>query len=88
MFCVTMIFLNETLFSIFSLLNRSDEIRWSLDLRWQNPKLPTGFFGLKDCVVMRTAENPNMEIDWETFDNTDRHQAAFEQIGKVRTRHI
>jgi len=36
-----------------SLPNTSDGIRWSLDLRWQKPDLPNGFYGLKDNIVMR-----------------------------------
>jgi len=48
-----------------SLENRSDKIRWSLDLRWQDPKKSVGFYGLKDCVTMRKADDPNYQIDWE-----------------------
>lgn len=31
----------------FSLENFSDKIRWSMDLRWQRPDKPNGFYGLK-----------------------------------------
>jgi len=48
-----------------SLENHSDRVRWSLDLRWQDPKKPTGFYDLKKPVVMRKAGDPNYEINWE-----------------------
>ena len=35
------------IFGYFSLENISDKIRWSLDLRWQRPDKPNGFYGLK-----------------------------------------
>lgn len=49
-----------------SLENFSNKIRWSLDLRWMDPKKSPGFFGLKDPLLMRQAGNPNLEIDWES----------------------
>ncbi|BFZ07347.1 hypothetical protein BsWGS_10386 [Bradybaena similaris] len=59
-----------------SLNNVSDEIRWSLDLRWQTPEKPDGNFGIKTGVLMRSQKNPVQEIDWETFNNVDRHHEA------------
>ena len=50
-----------------SLENHSDKIRWSLDLRWQDPKKATGFYDLKGCVLMRKADDPNYEIDWKGY---------------------
>ena len=47
-----------------SLENFSDKIRWSLDLRWQDPNKPTGFYNLKKPVIMRKADDPNYKIDW------------------------
>ena len=57
-----------------SLENHSDKVRWSLDLRWQNPNMPNGFYGLKDNVVMRKEGDPSYEIDWSSFATVDRHQ--------------
>lgn len=48
-----------------SLENYSDKIRWSLDLRWQDPKKSTGFYDLKRSIVMRKQNDPNHKIDWE-----------------------
>ena len=56
----------------YSLPNKSDIIRWSLDLRWQNPKMDNGFYGLKNSVLMRTSEDPNHKIDWTEMAGIDR----------------
>ena len=48
-----------------SLENYSDKVRWSLDLRWQDSKKPTGFYNLKESVIMRKADDPNYKIDWK-----------------------
>ena len=53
-----------------SLENFSDKIRWSLDLRWQDPNKPNGFrgtiqFSKKEGVIMCKANDPNYEINWE-----------------------
>jgi len=45
-----------------SLDNRSNQIRWSLDLRWQRPDLPNGFYGLKDCITMAKSDDPNFKV--------------------------
>ncbi len=47
-----------------SLENFSDKIRWSLDLRWQDPSKPSGFHGLKDPIPMRIEGQPDYKIDW------------------------
>lgn len=58
----------------------SNKIRWSLDLRWQRPSEPVGFYGLKDGILMRTSKDPNYKIDWESFNKIDRHQVQKESI--------
>lgn len=57
-----------------SLPNLSNDIRWSLDLRWQKSTEPVGFYNLKEGVLMRSSKDPNLKIDWETFNKIDRHQ--------------
>lgn len=47
-----------------SLENYSDKTRWSLDLRWQDPKKPTGFYNLKESVLMRQSNDPDYKMDW------------------------
>ena len=44
--------------------NFSDIIRWSVDLRWQRTDEPSGFEKIKECILMRTARDPNYRIDW------------------------
>lgn len=51
--------------------NRSDQIRWSVDLRWQDPRLPSGFEA-KDPILMRTAANPDHVIDWRGWAGQNR----------------
>lgn len=55
-----------------SLENFSDQVRWSVDLRFKKTGLPNGMFGLKPDVEMRSSKNPKLKIDWETFDSIDR----------------
>ena len=52
--------------------NRSEIIRWSLDLRWQKPSMANGFYGLKNSVLMRTTEDPDYKIDWAEMAGIDR----------------
>lgn len=56
-----------------SLPNVSKQIRWSLDLRWQNPDKPCGFYGMKEPVLMRLASDPNYKVCWDKFEAIDRH---------------
>ncbi|KAK9903937.1 hypothetical protein WJX75_000915 [Coccomyxa subellipsoidea] len=55
-----------------SLDNMSDQIRWSLDLRWQRPDLPNGFYGLKDCITMAKSGEPGYAPDWTNWGRQDR----------------
>lgn len=50
-------------------------------MRFKKPGADNGMFGLKPDVLMRTKENPNMKIDWDTFDKIDRTKA---QIASVK----
>jgi ectoine hydroxylase-related dioxygenase (phytanoyl-CoA dioxygenase family) len=50
-----------------SLDNLSDKIRWSLDLRWQRPDEPNGFYGLKDNILMVTSKSPDHVIEWDEW---------------------
>ena len=64
-----------------SLPNVSNNIRWSMDLRWQRPDLSNGFYGLKECVLMRTESDPNYIIDWEDFAAKDRTKLQAAEMG-------
>ena len=65
-----------------SLPNVSSQIRWSLDLRWQRAEDPAGFYGIKHAIEMRREGEENIEINWESFDAIDRHQASAEHLKK------
>eukprot|EP00058_Branchiostoma_floridae_P017594 XP_002603083.1 hypothetical protein BRAFLDRAFT_63284 [Branchiostoma floridae] len=64
-----------------SLENYSDEIRWSLDLRWQDPAKPSGFWGDREHVLMRTAEDPGYKPVWDGFVDVSKH-IRYEEIMK------
>jgi len=57
-----------------SLENFSDKIRWSMDLRWQRPDKPNGFYGLKESIILRTSKDPTYAVDWAEFASRDRHK--------------
>ncbi|MGO8688797.1 MAG: phytanoyl-CoA dioxygenase family protein [Thermoguttaceae bacterium] len=52
--------------------NFSDKIRWSVDLRWQRPDEFSGYEGIKDCILMRTARDPNYRADWSAWAKQNR----------------
>lgn len=62
----SVLFLNQ-LIPHRSLENRSDKIRWSVDLRWQDPKLPSGDQGGSGVIVMRKADDPGFTVDWDAW---------------------
>jgi hypothetical protein len=49
-----------------SLENHSEHIRWSFDLRWQDPTAPSGFEG-KEPILMKTTADPSHVPDWATW---------------------
>jgi len=63
-----------TVDDIFSLMNNTDIIRWSLDMRWQRADRDAGFYDLKQCVRMRSSTDPNFVIDWKSFEVVNRHE--------------
>jgi hypothetical protein len=75
-----------------SLNNKSNKIRWSLDLRWQTAEKDVGFYGLKEGVRMRSSADPSYKINWEPFDAVTRHDrhkeaASIEQAAVPTTWH-
>lgn len=55
-----------------SLENVSNDVRWSVDLRWQSPREDFGFYGIQQGVLMRSPEQPDLQPDWEEFFKVDR----------------
>jgi hypothetical protein len=62
----SVLFLNQ-LIPHRSLENKSDKIRWSVDLRWQDPKLPNGDQGGAGVIPMRKASDPGFRVDWDKW---------------------
>jgi hypothetical protein len=62
----SVLFLNQ-LIPHRSLENRSNRIRWSVDLRWQDPKLPSGDEGGSGVIWMRKKEDPGFTVDWPAW---------------------
>jgi hypothetical protein len=52
--------------------NLSSGIRWSLDLRWQNPAFPNGFYGLKPSILMAKSDQPEFQPDWKEWAQVER----------------
>ncbi|KAL8590937.1 hypothetical protein ACOMHN_036764 [Nucella lapillus] len=64
-----------------SLPNVSQDIRWSLDLRWQRPDKDVGFYDMKQGIMMRSRQQPDLQIDWDVFDGIDRTAEAKKNMG-------
>ena len=55
-----------------------------MDLRYQNPKCPWGFYGMKKGIVLRSSDQPNIQPDWDFYDSQDRYDIQKEyEIKKV-----
>ena len=59
--------------------NLSQKIRWSVDLRWQRPGEPSGFEKVKECILMRTAQDPGYQIDWAAWGKKNRIADAMDR---------
>ena len=55
-------------------MNYSDEIRWSVDLRWQSPKHHWGFYDIGEGILFRSAGKQVEKPDWEKFFSVDRKE--------------
>ena len=59
-----------------SLENFSEDVRWSVDLRFQNPLDEAGFHtGLVDPIIMRKSSDPQYKPDWDAWfkDSKEQH---------------
>jgi hypothetical protein len=59
--------------------NFSGKVRWSVDLRWQRPDEPSGFEKIKECILMRTARDPDYPIDWTAWARKNRIADAMDK---------
>ncbi|KAK7094837.1 1-deoxypentalenic acid 11-beta-hydroxylase-like [Littorina saxatilis] len=55
-----------------SLPNVSNDVRWSVDLRWQSPSSNFGFYGIQEGILMRSPRQQNLKPNWEEFFKVDR----------------
>ncbi|KAK7104217.1 phytanoyl-CoA dioxygenase domain-containing protein 1-like [Littorina saxatilis] len=62
-----------------SLENKSNDVRWSLDLRWQRPGEPEGLFGIQQPVLLRDPDKPDLQVDWAPFEDS-RHVKQAEYL--------
>lgn len=58
----------------------SDHIRFAMDLRYQSPHRPWGFYGMKDGILIRSPRQPGHVPDWDFYDNQDRYKIIQEQV--------
>ena len=66
-----------------SLENYSDDVRWSVDLRFQNPNDEAGFHtGLIEPIIMRKSEDSNYQPDWDLW--VQGHAAAQKNFRDTR----
>ena len=72
----SVLFLNQ-LIPHRSTENLSQHVRWSIDLRWQRPDELSGFEGIKECILMRTANDRDYRIDWASWSQQNRITDAF-----------
>lgn len=79
----SVLFLNQ-LIPHRSTENFSSHIRWSIDLRWQRPDELSGFEGIKDCILMRTAKDPHYRPDWKAWAQQNRITDAFLESPEAR----
>ena len=55
-----------------SLDNFSDQVRWSLDLRWQNNGLPCGFEPVRNPLKIKDKRDKQFKCDWDQWTKVNR----------------
>ena len=67
-----------------SLENFSEDVRWSVDLRFQNPKDEAGFHtGLVDPIIMRKSDDSSYRPDWKAwFKGVEEDHKKFRGLSK------
>ena len=67
----------------FSLPNHSNDVRWSVDLRWQSPHEKWGFYDIAPGILFRSKDNADLKPDWEKFLAINRKE-VWQQRYKVQ----
>jgi hypothetical protein len=63
--------------------NFSDIIRWSIDLRWQRPGLPSGMEGIKEPILLHTAADPDYTPHWEKWASRSRQVGLHDVLAEA-----
>ena len=63
--------------------NHSDKVRWSVDLRYQRPGEPTGFFDDAKLPPMRKSDDPGYRLDWEAWNAAEHANPEFMKYKKM-----
>ena len=63
--------------------NYSDKVRWSVDLRYQRPGEPTGFFEDSELPPMRKSDDPGYRLDWEAWFASEQGNLDFTKYKKM-----
>ena len=62
-----------------SLPNNSSVIRWSIDLRWQSPHLPSGYTA-KPALTLTKRGDPHYKPHWEEWAQQDRQKLVADKV--------
>ncbi|XP_074642815.1 uncharacterized protein LOC141900020 isoform X2 [Tubulanus polymorphus] len=65
-----------------SLPNNSNDVRWSIDLRWQSPKKPWGFYNIQEGAAMRDKNGKKIAVDWKKFMSVNRKEVWQQRYNK------
>ena len=57
-----------------SLPNFSNDVRWSVDLRWQSPHHKWGFYDIAEGVLFRDRKQGDVNPDWKKFLSINRKE--------------
>ncbi|XP_060572273.1 phytanoyl-CoA dioxygenase domain-containing protein 1 homolog [Ruditapes philippinarum] len=63
-----------------SVPNRSDHIRFAMDLRYQSPNRPWGFFDKSKGILLRSPSKPDHVPDWEFYSTQGRYDIIKELV--------
>ena len=59
---------------VYSQVNKSDKVRWSIDLRWQSPHENWGFYDIAEGIRLRSADKTRRLADWDKFLSVNRKE--------------
>lgn len=65
-----------------SIPNRSDHIRFAMDLRYQSPNRPWGFFGKSSGILLRSPSKPDHKPDWDFYATQGRYYIIKEMVAE------